>query len=435
MNVQSPRQPLGPQTWDIVRTKLDQSLPFANMRDTPYYRDAIYEQFSAREYARRYAALRAKMKEQKLDAVIAAGGPSHWSFGGSMLWLTGHFEWHALSSYVVVPLEGEPTMIYSMGGTHAEAIRRQVEVAVKDVRHSRNGQYGQVMVERLKELKLERGRIGLMEIDPRHEDYMPVNQYNTLRNGLPDAELIFTKGFLHDLVVIHSAEELDCVRKAGVLCKNAMDAMVARARPGVKEYELRAAAGAAILEGGGDIDFLIIGSTPMDNPAMVFGNPRPSGRVLQNGDIINMELAAGYRGYTAQIGSPICLGPPTDMVRKFWDEITLPGYHKIVAEIAPGRPAEAMRTASKFFRDNGVQSRPTQCHGIDLVTDNPHVAAEHVRGVEIDMVLKPGMVIMAEPNPITMDGLFGIFLGHTFIVNETGHEVVDAFPLEIAVAG
>jgi Xaa-Pro aminopeptidase len=51
------------------------------------------------------------------------------------------------------------------------------------------------------------------------------------------------------------------------------------------------------------------------------------------------------------------------------------------------------------------------------------------------MVLKPGMVIMAEPNPITADGLFGIFLGHTFIVNESGHEVVDNFPLEIAVAG
>jgi Xaa-Pro aminopeptidase len=94
-----------------------------------------------------------------------------------------------------------------------------------------------------------------------------------------------------------------------------------------------------------------------------------------------------------------------------------------------------MREASKFFRDKGVQSRPTQCHGIDLVTDNPHVSAEHVRGTEQDMVLKPGMVIMAEPNPITADGLFGIFLGHTFIVNETGHEVVDNFPLEIAVAG
>jgi Xaa-Pro aminopeptidase len=122
------------------------------------------------------------------------------------------------------------------------------------------------------------------------------------------------------------------------------------------------------------------------------------------------------------------------MVRKFWEEITLPGYHRIVAEIAPGRPAEAMREASKFFRDNGYQSRPTQCHGIDLVTDQPHVSAEHVAAEKFEEVLKPGMVIMAEPNPITADGLFGIFLGHTFIVTDKGHEVVDDFPLEIAVA-
>src|SRR5499427_7222415 len=274
VNIQPPR--IGPQPWDVVRNKLDQSLPFANMRETPYYRDAVYEQFSPQEYARRYAALRDKMREHRLDCIVAPGGPSHWSFGGAMLWLTGHWEWHALASYVLVPRDGEPTLIYSMGGTHAEAVRRHVAVAVADVRHSRNGQYAQVMVERLRELKLERGRIGLMEIDPRHEDYMPVNQYNTLRRELPDAELVFTKNFLHDLVVIHSEEELACVRKAGILCQRAMEAMVARARPGVKEYELRAAAGAAILEGGGDIDFLIIGSTPMENPSMVFGNPRPS---------------------------------------------------------------------------------------------------------------------------------------------------------------
>jgi Xaa-Pro aminopeptidase len=434
MNEQ-PRRPLGPQPWEVVRTKLDQAIPFANMRDTPYYRDCVWEQFSAKEYARRYAALRDKMREHRLDAIIAGGGPSHWSFGAGMLWLTGHWEWHALSAYVLVPRDGEPTMIYSMGGTHAEAVRRQVAVAVKDVRHSRSGKYAEVMVERLRELKLERGRIGLMEIDPRHEDYLPVNQYNVLRKELPDAEFVFTRNLLHELVVIHSAEELDCVRKAGVLCQRAMEAMVARAKPGAKEYELRAAAGAAILDGGGDIDFLIIGSTPMDNPAQIFGNPRPSSRVLKRGDIINMELAAGYRGYTAQIGSPITLGPPTDMVRRFWEDITLPGYHRIVAEIQPGKPAEAMREASKFFRDKGVQSRPTQCHGIDLVTDSPHVVAEHVGGAEIDMVLKPGMVIMAEPNPITPDGLFGIFLGHTFIVTDTGHEIVDRFPLEIAVAG
>src|SRR6476469_6091679 len=407
MNVPARPKPL---PWDELKHRLDENQPFNMMRGTPYYRDAVYEQFSAQEYARRYAAIRAKMREHRLDCVIVPGGPSHWSFGGGMLWLTGHWEWHALCCYVVVPLEGEPTLIYSMGGTHAEAVRRITSAALSDVRGSRGGQYAAVMADRIRELKLERGRIGLLEIDPRHKDYLPVNQYNVLREQLPDAELVLTQGWMHELLSVHSAEELDCIRKAGRLCEDAMNAMVARAKPGVKEYELRAAAGAAILEGGGDIDFLIIGSTPMDNPALVFGNPRPSGRVLKKGDIINMELAAGYRGYTAQVGSPICVGEPNEMVKKFWEEITLPGYNKIVAEMLPGKNAKAMQDASKFFRDKGVQSRPTQCHGIDIVTDNPHVTSDHIGGTEADMILKPGMIIMAEPKPITADGTFGIFL-------------------------
>jgi Xaa-Pro aminopeptidase len=424
-----------PLPWEELKSRLDENQPFNMMRGTPYYRDAVYEQFSTQEYARRYAAIRHKMREAGLDCVIVPGGPSHWSFGGGMLWLTGHWEWHALCCYVVVPLEGEPTLIYSMGGTHAEAVRRITAAALSDVRGSRGGRYADVMVDRIRELKLERGRIGLLEIDPRHKDYLPVNQYNVLRESLPDAALVFTRGWMHELLSIHSGEELDCIRRAGQLCEDAMNAMVARARPGVTEYQLRAAAGAAILEGGGDIDFLIIGSTAMENPALVFGNPRPSGRVLQQGDFINMELAAGYRGYTAQIGSPICIGPPTDMVKRFWDAIALPGFEQMAAAIKPGNPLEAIREAGKFFRQNGVQSRPIHAHGIDLITDGPHVFCDHVDAEPFEQVFKPGMVFMAEPNPITTDGRFGIFLGHTFIVTATGNECVDKFPWELVVAG
>ncbi|HYW60387.1 MAG TPA: hypothetical protein VE909_07665, partial [Xanthobacteraceae bacterium] len=126
--------PKGALPWDQLQHRLDESQPFNLMRNTPYYRDAVYEQFSKEEYARRYAALRAKMRAQNLDAVIVPGGPSHWSFGGGMLWLTGHWEWHALCCYVVVPLTGEPTLVYSMGGTHGEAVRRETAAALTDVR-------------------------------------------------------------------------------------------------------------------------------------------------------------------------------------------------------------------------------------------------------------------------------------------------------------
>src|SRR5262249_34539536 len=157
-------RPSGQQPWEEVRTRLDQNAPFSNMHATPFYRDAAFVHFSNKEYQRGYRALLAKMREPKLDSVIVPAGPAHGGSGGGMQWLTGHWEWHAIASYLVVPLDGEPTLIFSMGGTHAEACRRECANALSDVRHSRSGKYAEVMVERLKELKLERGRIGLVEI-------------------------------------------------------------------------------------------------------------------------------------------------------------------------------------------------------------------------------------------------------------------------------
>src|SRR5918996_802270 len=193
-----------------IKNRLDDGRLFNNMVDSPYYRDAVYEKFSDAEYQRRYAALRAKMRVRGLDCVVVPGGPSHWSFGGGMLWLSGHWEWHAPAAYVVFPPEGEPTLVYAMGGTHIEAVRRETAVAISDVRASRNGRFAEVMVERIRELGRERGRIGLLEIDSRHRDYLPVNQYNVLREQLPEAELVFTRGIMHELLSVHSAEELDC---------------------------------------------------------------------------------------------------------------------------------------------------------------------------------------------------------------------------------
>src|SRR5258706_3067903 len=131
MNEVKPRRTFLP--WEELRGRLDEGPHFNTMRGTPYYRDAVYQQFSAAEYARRYAALRDKMREHKLDAVIVPGGPSHWSFGGGMTWLTGHWEWHALASYVLVPLDEAPTLIFSMGRTHAPAVSRQMTPALSDV--------------------------------------------------------------------------------------------------------------------------------------------------------------------------------------------------------------------------------------------------------------------------------------------------------------
>ncbi|HEX9926712.1 MAG TPA: Xaa-Pro peptidase family protein [Anaerolineae bacterium] len=414
-----------------IAARLDNKSEFGKLQGTRYYEDAVYEKFSDHEMNRRYTAVRKKMTRLGVEALIVGGGPSHWSFGGGMRWLTNHWEWHAMAVYVLAPLEGEPTLVYSMGGSHIEAVRRAV--TIKDVRPSRGGRFAEVLVERIKELGLEKSSIGLTMCDPRFKDNLPINQYQALREGLPEADLQFVGDFFHELWLHKSPEELECVRKAGEMADIAMQALVERAAPGVTEYQLAAAATGAVMDAGGQVNFLIIGSSPMSNPALIFGNPAPSSRKLQPGDLINNELALGYRGYTTQIGTPICIGEPTAEVRNMYDEIALPGYRRLEALLRPDVSFEEFRQAAQWFGEQGFQSRPTVLHGIDIVTGPPHIWVEEVAAGPNETHFEPNSIIMLEPNPITPDGNLGLFLGRTYIITEAGAEQVTKYPLELVV--
>jgi Xaa-Pro aminopeptidase len=162
------------------------------------------------------------------------------------------------------------------------------------------------------------------------------DEWERIRDGLPGATLERVGDFFHELVHVKSPEEIECVRKAGQLMDQAMHAMIAMARPGVTEYQLAAAATHAVMDGGGQMDFNIIGSTPMDDPGMVFGNPWPSSRQLQKGDIIINELACGYNGYSVQLGTPVCIGEPPSWIREFFDDVVLPGYDLMAEQLIGG---------------------------------------------------------------------------------------------------
>ncbi len=421
-------------TYDFmdVREYLDDAERYENVINTPWYPDATYATFSAAEFTRRHRAAQEKMAHLGLDALIAPGGPHHWSWGGGLVWLSGHLNWHSMVEYVVVPRDGEPTLIVTMGGAHSEATRRAV--GIQDVRYSRRSRFADVAAEFLRERRLDTGRIGIAESDWFFHEYIPVNQYETLCELLPGASVELVPDFFHELVHIKSPEEQEFVAKAGELCVKALYAIRDRARPGVTEYQLKASAARAIMEGDGQVDFLIIGSTPVASPAQVFGNPRPSHRILREGDIILNELAASYQGYTAQVGIPVCVGEPTDAVRRFFDEVVLPGFLAMQVKVKPGNALDDIRAAGEFFRAHGAQSRPVLAHGIDFVTNSPHNNTDGVHAFAYERTIQPGMVLMLEPCPITPDGLLGLFFGHTYIITGTGARRVTDCPDELLVA-
>ena len=420
--------------WNRVRRELDKSDNFEAIFNSPWYADAVYEKFSDAEYARRHEAARKLMARDGLDAVIFTGGPDIYSHGAGVTWGSGLFDERGMVQYFVLPLKGEPTLVYPHPGCHIEAARRMVSVS--DVRGGEHGHYGKVVAERLIELGLQSGRIAVTAADRTGPEFMGSNAYRELQEHLPQARFVFLPLLLHELAHRKSPEELRAMAKAGQLAVKALEAVKATARPGVREFQLAAAVTHAVMNEGGRHHLLMIGSTSMQDPKLIFPNPNPSHRVLHHGDIILCELAISYMGYSAKIGHPVSIGKPTEQYNRFFKEVLVPGYTTIRGELGPGKPLEAVRkAASGAFRSRGAQSRPICMHGIDLITSMPFISVDEVKGQPYDMVMQPGATYSIEITPVSTDGTFGIFFARSFAITETGVEELAPYPIdEILVA-
>jgi len=418
--------------WVEVRYELDKSDNFKEIYNSPWYSDTVYERFSDGEYQRRYAHARELMARDGFDAYIFTGGQNIYSMGGAVSWATGLYDDRGMCQYVVFPKEGEPMLVYPHAGCHIEAARKMV--SIKDVRGSRGGQYAEVMAEKLKEAGAQEGRIGITAIDRLGPEYMGVKVYQDLVRLLPKATFEFLPGLLHELTRYKSAEEMEAMERAGELAVDALEALLATARPGVHEYELAAAGTHAIMKGNGLVHLMMIGSTSMHDPKMVFPNPLPSARVLKEGDIILNEMVALYKGYSAKIGHPITIGPPTKEAERFYKDIVVEGYRALEAKLVPGNTLKDVQEAASFFRKKGAQSRPIMIHGLDLITAPPNIYTDQVRALPEDELIRPGNSYAIEITIINGEGTFGMFLSRTYLMTEEGQRCIVDYPLdELAV--
>ena len=421
--------------WSKVRRELDKSDHFEAICNSPWYSDAVYEKFSDAEFTRRHQAARELMARDGLDALILTGGPDIYSHGSGVTWGSGLIDDRGMCQYMVLPLQGEPTLIYPHYGCHIEAARKQV--SVRDVRSGQHGKYGKAVAERLIELKLEKGRIGITATDRTGPEHMGVNAYLDLKKLMPEASFEFCPNMLHELTYRKSAEEISAMARAGQLAIKALEAVKATARPGVREYELAGAVAQAVISGGGRYHLLMIGSTSMRDPKIIFPNPNPSARVLKDGDIVLSELAMSYMGYSAKIGHPISIGRPTEQYQRFFKDVVVAGFKEVRALLRPGSTLEDVRsTGAQAFRRRGAQSRPTIMHGLDLITSVPFVRADRVRAEPYETTMQPGMTYNIEITPVDSEGIYGIFYSRSFAITGDGCRDLTPYDVdEILVAG
>jgi Xaa-Pro dipeptidase len=165
------------------------------------------------------------------------------------------------------------------------------------------------------------------------------------------------------------SEEVEAIRGAIAVATEALDAVIATARPGVSERELLARFHQRMCE---------LGTT---TPAFegTFGHAFPSDRVLDAGDRVLLDagvLVDGYEGGLAR--TIVCGGPQPD--RNPADEL----FTTLLGAVKPGATGAQLWAAW----DATGTARPTQAvaHGVGLGLEPPVVGDD-------DVTFTPGMTI------------------------------------------
>ncbi|HEX3442709.1 MAG TPA: aminopeptidase P family N-terminal domain-containing protein, partial [Pseudolabrys sp.] len=242
---------------------------------------------SLRERDRRWAAVRKEMAARDLDCLVLWGWPLMWDFcianARYLCPVGGNAEFNVL----VFPRDGDPTC-YVLMPTFLEGWR-SAQDWVGDIR-ARKGTWADSVAERIKELKLERGRIGMDglagPLDP--DGWLPHSVYLRLQELLSGAKLVALDDMLEKVRTIKSDEELGILAKAAELGDLMLAACRDTARPGVKECEVYGRMVETMLAHGGEEPTLFLWACdryPYPHPFRV-----PTTRKMERGDVIICEL-------------------------------------------------------------------------------------------------------------------------------------------------
>jgi len=263
-----------------------------------------YRRFSLAERDRRWAAVRERMARDGIEVIIAPpnnGNSTDWQADARYL---SHCGGGADASIgVVFPIADEPTVVATSAVRWGAAVQDWV-ADVRDV----NRHYGRAIAERLHELKVDGKRVGICGLaggTRTPEGTILHGTYDEIIKAVPRSEIVNATDLLQEVRCVKSEEEIAVLQDSVDLVEKAVEAEVEwAAKPGVRDYEVWAAAMYAMFSRGSELSVHF--NWIADNPP-TRTMTRPQQKVLQDGDIIMNELESSVIGYRAQQVRPVAV--------------------------------------------------------------------------------------------------------------------------------
>lgn len=194
-----------------------------------------------------------------------------------------------------------------------------------------------------------------------------IDLYDSLKTAFPDAEIVKADDIVTSLRKIKSAAELACLKEGFRISELAVDAVLAKIKPGMTELQGVGIAQQALYENGAEYEahaLYVFGGQRTNNAIS-----RPSHRVFQKGDMVQLNLGGRVDGYSPSIGIPLCLGKMTPRQRELV-EFGLEAHFKTREWVKAGIVAgEVAIKYAEYFKQRGYGENFLYgpCHGLGML--------------------------------------------------------------------
>jgi Xaa-Pro dipeptidase len=373
--------------------------------------DHDYPQFTPAEMRRRRAIIAAAMADAALDHLVVYGAGFR---GGAVQWLSG---WATTTEAVLVVSRDIADALFIQYYNHVPLAREVIKTAAVA--------WGgpstiQSVIGELARRGADRNRVGV--IGP-----MPMTSYRALAEAygtIADLNRDYVSARL-----VKSPEEVMWARIGARLSDLSIDALRDSIRPGLDERDLGAIVEAAYHPWGGVNVIHFFGVTSMHAPTLCVPRQHPSGRQLKQGDVISVEISCGWWDYGGQVLRTFTVGEPFTPRYQDLHDAALDAYDAIVGVLKPGCHVRDIVAAAGVIEDAGFTIYDDLVHGY-VGGYLPPVLGSPSRQIEPipDMTLRPGMMLVVQPNVITKDETAGVQTGECLLITDSGAETIHTAP-------
>ena len=242
--------------------------------------------------------------------------------------------------------------------------------------------------------------------------------------------------------VIHHKTDFEGMRKAGHLAASTLDMLVDVVKPGITTEEIDNKAFEFINNNGGLIGPLFYKGFPKSictsiNHVICHGIP--SSRILESGDIVNIDVTVILDGWHGDTSRMFPVGNISSKAQRLID-CTFEAMHKGIEKISPGKKIGDLGHAIQAFAESQNYSvvRDFCGHGLGRVFHEfPNIL--HYGSKNSGIEIKPGMTFTIEPminsgkfdtkllndgwTAVTKDKSLSAQFEHTIGITENGYEI------------